>query len=89
MHQRARTPKARCCTQRQIGPVVVVDAVDRHTMVAVDMSKTIGTEEVLTSVDPPRAGGVKVMLEAGKTKPLIVGIVVKRATKRASVGRRN
>ena len=64
----------------------MVDVVNRHAMVAVNKSITIGTKEVPTSVNPPRVGGVKVVPEASKIKPLTVGIMVERATRRGSVG---
>ena len=85
MCQRARTLIARCCTQKRNSPVVVVDVTDWHTTEAADMSKTRGTTKGPTSMDPPRVGGVNVVLEAGKTEPLIVGIVAGRVIGKASV----
>ena len=56
-------------------------------MEAPDTSKIKGTKEVPTVVDSPQVGGVRVVLGAGKGKPQNVGIVVGRATRRASVER--
>ena len=52
-----------------------------------DKSRTKGTEEVPTMVDPPRARGGRLVLGAGMGKPQIVGTVAGRATRRVSVGR--
>ena len=68
--------------------MVVENIEDQHTMVAADKSRTIGTKEVPTVLDPAQAGGVRVVPEAGKTKPPTASIVAERVTRKASVGRR-
>ena len=67
----------------------VEDEVDRHTIVEANKSRKEGTEGVLTVVlDLPQAGGVKAAPEIGKQKlTRNVGIVARKATMRASVGR--
>ena len=58
-------------------------------MMAADKSRKEGTKMVLTTVsDLPQAGGVKSAPKTSKKRPTRnVGIVIERATQRASVGR--
>ena len=65
------------------------DEVGRLTTVEADKSKKEGIEEVPTAITgPPQAGGVMVEPEIGKQKlKRNVGIVARRATRRANVGR--
>ena len=90
VRRRVRMLIARCCTGRKIGPVVVVDEVGRHALEAADKRKIEGIEGVPTTVpEPSEARGVKVASETGKESPRRNdGIVVRKATGRASVGRR-
>ena len=89
MRQQVHPPTTGCCTRRRIGPVVMVDGADRHAVEAADKSKIGGTMMVPTTVpDPPQVGGVKAVPETGKGRPTQnVGIVARKATGRASVGR--
>ena len=62
---------------------------DQYAPVTTDKSRKADTEVVLTIVlDPPREGGVKEAPEIGKQRPKRnVGIVARRSTQRASIGR--
>ena len=73
-----------------IGPVVVVDEAVRRAMEAVEKSKTYCMIVMPMAIpDPPEAGGVMAAPEDGKRKPhRNAGIVARKATRRASVGRR-
>ena len=64
--------------------MIVVDEALRHTMEAVDKSKTEGIIVMPTTVlDPPKVGGVKAVPETGKESPQWnVGIVARKATGR-------
>jgi hypothetical protein len=76
---RTRTPTARCCTRRERDPVGVEDGASRCAMEATDKE---GTREMPTAIsDPPEAGGVVA------SQLWIAGIVARKATGRASVGR--
>ena len=84
------TLTARCCTQMKIGPMVVVDESSRHATGANDNIKTESTEAVSTTVlEPSEARGVKVVSETGKESlpQQNAGIVARKDTKKASVGR--
>ena len=71
MRRRARTLTTRCRTQREIGPVVVVDKASRCTMEAADGTKEEGTEVIPTTIpDPPEAGGVEAT-KTGKGKSVV------------------
>mgnify|MGYP006982079643 CR=1 FL=1 len=74
---------------RRNGPVGVEDVVGRLATMATYKSRKEGIEEVPTTVpDPPQAGGVTTEPEIGKQRPKRnAGIVARRATRRASVGR--
>ena len=52
------------------------------------LSRIKGTIGVPTTMDPSQAGGVRVVSEAGKGKPLTAIIVARKATKRVSAGKR-
>ena len=69
--------------------MIMVDEAGQRIMEATDMSRTRGIIEMSTTVpDPPRVGGVKVMLEAGKGRPQrTVGTMARRAVERASAGK--
>ena len=65
--------------------MVVDDEADQHAIMAADMSKTEGTIGVATTTtDPPQVGGVKVESEVSKTKPLTVGTMVGRDTRKVN-----
>ena len=66
----------------------MVEEVDRHAMEAAGKSRNGGTMSVPTAIpEPPQAGGVKAVPEAGKIKPLRnAGTVARKATRKASVG---
>ena len=70
--------------------MVMVDEVSRCGIEVVDKRKTEGMGVVPTLVpNPSEVGGLKVAPETGKGSPRRnVGIVAKRATKRASARRR-
>ena len=69
--------------------MVVVDEADRHAMEAAEKSRIGGIIKMLTTVpDPPQAGAVKAVTEAGKRRPQEnVGTVARRGTKRANAGK--
>ena len=52
MRQRARTPTARRCTRREIGPMDVEDEASRCAMEAADEIKEGGTEMEQSPSDP-------------------------------------
>ena len=53
-------PKAICCTQTKIGPVLVEDEASRRAMEATDVSKEEGIAVMPTAIpDPPEPGGVE------------------------------
>ena len=57
---RVRMPKAICCTQTKIGPVLVEDEASRRAMEATDVSKEEGIAVMPTAIpDPPEPGGVE------------------------------
>ena len=62
-------------TQRWIGPVVMEDKTGWHTMEAANRSRIRGTEEVLTTMDHPWVGVVRVVPKADKIRSSIAGIV--------------
>ena len=68
----------------------VEDEVDRHAMATIDKSRVRGIIDMPTTIpDPPQVGGVKVAPETGKGRlKRNVGIMVGRATGKASVVRR-
>ena len=88
MRPQACTPKAGCCTWREIGPVGVEDEASRYAMEAADVIREEGTEVMPTATpDPPETGGVEAM-RTGKVKPSrSAGIVARKATGRASAGK--
>ena len=88
MRRQARTPTARCCTRREISPVDVADEASQCTMEAVDRTKEEGTEVMPTAIaDPPETGPVEAMKIGKGSPPRNVGIVERKSTTRASVGR--
>ena len=57
VRRRVHTPTTRCCTQREIGPVVVVDETSWCAMEVADGTKEGGTEVIPTEIlDPPETG---------------------------------
>ena len=82
-------PTARCCTRREIGPVIVADEASRCAMEAGNGSKEEGIVVMATAIpDPPEAGGVEAEPKTGKGNQLQnAGIVARKATRRASAGR--
>ena len=60
MFRRVCTLTARCCTRREIGPVVVVDEASRCAMKVANESKEEGIVVMPTTIpDPPEIGGVE------------------------------
>ena len=74
---------------REIGPVGVEDEASQCAMEAADGIKEEGTEVMpIETLDPPEIGGVEAM-RTDKVKPSrSVGTVARKATRRASAGRR-
>ena len=89
VRQRARTPTTTCCTQRKIGPVIVVDKGGRCAIEAADKTKIERIVVMPTLVpDLPEAGVVETAPETGKQyPPQKVGPVARKATGRESAGR--
>ena len=88
--RRVHTPTTKYCTQRKIGFLVVADEADRHVMEAAKKSRINNIIEISGVIpNPPEAGGVMATPKASKTRPQRnVGIVARKATGRASVGKR-
>ena len=80
---------ARCCTQRKIGPVLVVDEAGQHTMEATDRTKTKGIIIMPTTIlDPPEVGGFMLAPETGKESPRRnADIVARNSMEKVSAGR--
>ena len=88
MHRRVRMPTTRCCTWREIGPVVVADEASRCAVEAADGIKEEGTEVMSTAIpDPPETGGVEETKTGKGNPPRNAGTVARKATRRASAGR--
>ena len=62
--------------------MVVEDEVNWPTMEVANESRTRGTMDVPTILDPPRAGGVRVVPRADKERSQTASIVAGRAKKR-------
>ena len=90
VRQPVHTLRTRCCTWRKIGPLVIVDEGGRHTMEAADMSKTKCTEAVSTTVpDHPEVRESRQHRKTSKeSSQQNASIVERKATGRASIGRR-
>ena len=67
----------------------VVDEVGGHAMQAASKSRTGGTDTMPTTIpDPPQVAGVKAVLETSNLRSIRnAGIVARKATEEASVGR--
>ena len=89
VRQRVRTPTTTCCTQRKIGPVIVVDKGGRCAIEAADKTKIERIVVMPTLVpDLPEAGVVETAPETGKQyPPQKVGPVARKATGRESAGK--
>ena len=80
------TSIARCCTRREIGPVVVADKTSRFAMEAADGINEEGIEVMQIAIpDPPETGGVEARRTGKGNPPWNVGTVARKATRRASV----
>ena len=62
-------PTTRCCTQREIGPVVMAVEASQCAVEAANRTKEEGTKVMPTAIpDPPETGGVDSM-KTGKGNP--------------------
>ena len=81
-------PTTRCCTRREIGPVVVADEASRYAMEGADEIKEEGTEVMPTAIlDPLETGGVEATRTSKGNPSRNAGIVARKATGRASAGK--
>ena len=69
--------------------MLLEDEADQHVIEAGERNRIKGTEKVLTTMDPPQAGGVRVVLGTSKGNPRLANLVDGRATRRVRARRRN